>query len=189
MSPPLHPSVRARRDGRQPPRWTHVAPLSESIDVPSVTPETQLHCPAAGRAPPGERVRVQGAPGTGAGGHAEGQGASSAVRRRLAPGELRGLRLPAGLRVAGAAAARPSFHARASATGKRYRYRFSWGGATAPRTFHLGPGIPDWNRARAALDGLSGLPHLGGLASPARGRKPAPPLEDWNLEAAAQSAE
>jgi len=137
----------------------------------------------------GERVQVHGAARTDAGVHAEGQVASFAVRRPLDPGELLGLRLPAGLRVAGAAAARPSFHARASATGKRYRYRFSWGGATAPRTFHLGPGIPDWNRARAALDGLSGLPHLGGLASPARGRKPAPPLEDWNLEAAAQSAE
>src|SRR5919201_2013123 len=40
MSPPVEASLRARREARQPQIGTHVGPLSECIDVPSVTPET-----------------------------------------------------------------------------------------------------------------------------------------------------
>src|SRR5712664_2594529 len=40
MSPPLHASVRGQREGRQPLLRAHVVPLSESIDVPPVPPET-----------------------------------------------------------------------------------------------------------------------------------------------------
>jgi tRNA pseudouridine38-40 synthase len=134
----------------------------------------------------GERVRVVGAARTDAGVHAEGQVASFAVRRALSPGALRDLRVPDGIRVLGAAPARPAFHARSSAAGKRYRYRFAAG---SPLAWDLGPATPDWGRARAALAGLGGLPHLAGLASPARGRSPAPPLDEWSLVSGAETAE
>jgi tRNA pseudouridine38-40 synthase len=123
-----------------------------------------------------ERVRLHGAARTDAGVHAEGQVASFAVRRALSPPELLALPLSRDLRIAAAAPARPSFHARASAAGKRYRYRFAGGSPTA---WDLGAGRPDWDRARAALQGLREVPHLSGLASP--GEKPAPPLDQWSL--------
>jgi tRNA pseudouridine38-40 synthase len=134
----------------------------------------------------GERVRVAGAARTDAGVHAEGQVASFAVRRPLSPGALGGLRLAEGLRVLAAAPAPEAFHARSSAAGKRYRYRFASG---SPLAWDLGPATPDWERARAALAGLDGLAHLAGLASPARGSKPAPPLEEWTLVDGQQTAE
>src|SRR6266852_5742716 len=194
MSPPLHASVRAQREGRQPSLRTHVGPLSESIDVSPVTPETRRSVEptigAAGRrhAPPvlAERVQVHGAARTDAGVHAEGQVASFTLRRALRAGDVLATPLPQGVRIDAAAPARPSFHARASAAGKRYRYRFAAG---SPLAWDLGPGRPDWDRARAALKGLRGLPHLAGLASPARGSRPAPPLEAWTLEAGPGSAE
>src|SRR5947209_20084523 len=49
MSPPLHASVRGQREGRQPRFWAHVVPLSESIDVRPVTPETRRRHVAGGR--------------------------------------------------------------------------------------------------------------------------------------------
>jgi len=128
----------------------------------------------------GDRVQVHGAARTDAGVHAEGQVASFALRRELPAGDGLATRLPDGVRIETIAPARPSFHARASAAGKRYRYRF---GAGIPRAWEPGPGRPDWDRARAALEGLRGLPHLAGLASPARGSRPAPPLDEWTLEA------
>jgi len=134
----------------------------------------------------GERVQVHGAARTDAGVHAEGQVMSFTVRRSLSPGALRELRVPDGLRILGAAAARPAFHARSSAAGKRYRYRFAAG---SPLSWDLGPATPDWGRARAALEGLRGLPHLAGLASPSRGPRPAPPLDEWSLVAGPESAE
>jgi len=134
----------------------------------------------------GERVRVLGAARTDAGVHAEGQVASFAVRRALSPGTLRELRAPAGLRILAAAPARPAFHARSSAAGKRYRYRFAAG---SPLAWDLGPATRDWGRARAALAGLRGLPHLAGLASPSRGSSPAPPLDEWTLVAGPDTAE
>jgi len=132
------------------------------------------------------RVRLHGAARTDAGVHAEGQVASFAIRRALSPPDLLGLRVPAGLRITAAAPALRSFHARASAAGKRYRYRFAAGSASA---WDLGPQRPDWDRARAALEGLGGLTHLTGLASPGGGGRPAPPLDDWTLLADAASAE
>ena len=131
----------------------------------------------------GERVQVHGAARTDAGVHAEGQVASFAVRRGLSPG---GLRVPDGLRIVGAAGAPLAFHARSSAAGKRYRYRFAAG---SPLAWALGPARPDWDRARAALEGLRGLPHLAGLASPSRGSRPAPPLDEWSLIAGPEGAE
>jgi len=132
-----------------------------------------------------ERVQVHGAARTDAGVHAEGQVASFGLRRALPAGDALATRLPEGLRMEAVAPARPSFHARASAAGKRYRYRFAAG---TPLAWDLGPGRPDWDRARAALEGLRGLPHLAGLASPARGSRPAPPLDEWTLEAGSESA-
>jgi tRNA pseudouridine38-40 synthase len=134
----------------------------------------------------GERVQVHGAARTDAGVHAEGQVASFVVRHVLSPGSLSRLRVPPGLVVSGTAEAQPEFHARSSAAGKRYRYRFAAG---SPLAWDLGPRRPDWERARAALDGLRGLPHLAGLASPARGARPAPPLDEWSLVAEPDTAE
>ena len=135
----------------------------------------------------GERVRAHGAARTDAGVHASGQVASFSLRRALDPGALAALPVPAGLRVLAAAAASRSFHARASAAGKRYRYRFAWGPPDGA-AFHLGDAQPDWIRARAALEGLRGLPHLAGLGSPSKARSPAPPLDDWSLEVGASAA-
>jgi len=126
----------------------------------------------------GEHVALHGAARTDAGVHAEGQVASFAVRRALFPPELLALPLSRDLRIAAAAPARPSFHARASAAGKRYRYRFAGGSPTA---WDLGAGRPDWDRARAALQRLREVPHLSGLASPSPGETPAPPLDQWSL--------
>ncbi|HYV65531.1 MAG TPA: hypothetical protein VE964_04765, partial [Myxococcales bacterium] len=91
-----------------------------------------------------------------------------------------------GLAITAAAPARPSFHARASASGKQYRYRFAAGSRTA---WDLGRKDPDWERARAALEGLRGLPHLAGLASLGSGGRPAPPLDGWSLESGPRGAE
>jgi tRNA pseudouridine38-40 synthase len=131
-------------------------------------------------------VQVHGAARTDAGVHADGQVASFALRRALPVADVLATPLPEGLRMEAVAPARPCFHARASAAGKRYRYRFAAG---SPLAWDLGPGRPDWDRARAALEGLRGLPHLAGLASPARGSRPAPPLDEWTLEAATGSTE
>jgi tRNA pseudouridine38-40 synthase len=133
-----------------------------------------------------EPVRLDGAARTDAGVHAEGQVASFALRRALSPRDLLALRVPAGLRITAAAPARSSFHARASAAGKRYRYRFAAGSASA---WDLGPHRPDWDRARASLWGLRGLVHLAGLASPGSGGRPAPPLDEWTLTVDGASAE
>ena len=83
------------------------------------------------------------------------------------------LQLPPALRLLRWAQASPSFHARASASGKRYRYDFA--------SFVQNSQRPDWDRARAALAGLDGLPHLSGLCSPSKAHRPAPPLTGWSL--------
>jgi len=133
-----------------------------------------------------ERVRLHAAARTDAGVHAEGQVASFAVRRALSPPELLALPLSRDVRITAAAPARPSFHARASAAGKRYRYRFADGSPTA---WDLGAGRPDWDRARAALQGLREVPHLSGLASPSPAEKAAPPLDQWSLLVETASAD
>lgn len=117
----------------------------------------------------GKRYAIHGASRTDAGVHAEGQVASFQSGR--AP-ELDRLALPAGLRLLRWARADPSFHARSSSVGKRYRYDF--------RAFVQG--ATDWERARAALGGLDGLQLLTGLASPSKDHKPAPPLSAWSLD-------
>src|SRR5438067_7890641 len=237
MSPPAA-SLRARREARQPWIEAHGHPRSESIDVPSVTPETEqppngserlaahalqrlAHAPrpaqrqkrhaAAARArrlsnclqcrsgraeegkmerrtyalrfaydgalfrgwqrQPGERTvqqaledalaaslgrpfRLHGAARTDAGTHAEGQVASFSIRRSLSPGDLLRLPAPMGISIRSAAEARASFHARASAVAKSYRYRFAWRDGNRDRAFHLRQSIPESDRARCALDGL-----------------------------------
>jgi tRNA pseudouridine38-40 synthase len=121
----------------------------------------------------GKRYAVQGASRTDAGVHAEGQVASFQCGRKPEFGRLT---LPPALRLVRWARASPSFHARASAAGKRYRYDFA----------HLvRNAFPDWERARAALRGLEGLERLPGLGSPSRDRKPAPPITSWSLDAGA----
>jgi tRNA pseudouridine38-40 synthase len=109
---------------------------------------------------------VHGASRTDAGVHAEGQVASF---HSGGDPELAGI--PPALEVLRWAQAADSFHARASAIAKRYRYRLS---------VFVSKG--DWERARAALRGLDGSPELSGLASPSRARKLAPPLASWSLD-------
>jgi len=116
----------------------------------------------------GKRYAVHGASRTDAGVHALGQVASFQSGRGADLGELR---LPGTVRLLRWARAHASFHARASSIGKRYRYDL--------RQFV--PASADWERARAALRGLDGLPHLSGLCSPAKDHKPAPPLSRWSL--------
>ncbi|HKB77307.1 MAG TPA: tRNA pseudouridine synthase A, partial [Myxococcales bacterium] len=94
----------------------------------------------------GERVQVHGAARTDAGVHAEGQVASFVVRHVLSPGSLSRLRLPPGLVVSGTAEAQPEFHARSSAAGKRYRYRFAAG---SPLAWDLGARTPATGSAPA----------------------------------------
>lgn len=126
----------------------------------------------------GKRPTLHGAGRTDAGVHALAQVASFVSGRDP---ELSRLRLPDGLRLLAFAVAAPSFHARASATGKRYRYRFC-AGAPDAAAFYLGPAArPDWERARQALAGLAALPEITGLASPSKDRKAAPPLSRWSL--------
>jgi len=116
----------------------------------------------------GRRSPVQGASRTDAGVHALGQVASFRSDRRP---EMDRLRLPGPVRLLRWSKTHPSFHARASAIGKRYRYDLR----------HFLPGNPDWDRAREAMRGLEDLPHLSGLSSPAKDHKPAPPLDRWSL--------
>jgi tRNA pseudouridine38-40 synthase len=145
----------------------------------------------------GEEVRIHGAARTDAGVHARGQVAHFATRGgALAAGDpaelcrLLTAALPATLQPRCITQAPASFHARASSTAKRYRYRFRWGpGDRDPRSFHLGStASPDWERARAALRGLGGLAELPGIASPSTDRRPAPALEDWQLAAGSSEA-
>ena len=131
----------------------------------------------------GERIRVHGAARTDAGAHAEGQVASFSIRRSVPPDELLALPIPAEIRIRDAAEAQRSFHARASAIGKCYRYDFVWGSSSREGAFHLGGANPDWGGARLALRGLDDLPQLAGLCCPSSNRKPAPPFDAWALEA------
>lgn len=147
----------------------------------------------------GTSVRVHGAARTDAGVHAEAQVAHFGGRGPGAPpvpeGDLDALlrslagALPRTLRPRRIARASASFHARASSDGKRYRYRFCWGPGELPRAFHLGGAArPDWERARAALEGLRGLRELPGLSSPSRSARPAPGLQEWALAEGAGEA-
>jgi tRNA pseudouridine38-40 synthase len=150
----------------------------------------------------GHALSVHGAARTDAGVHARGQvahfaaGSLAAREGRAAldaDGLLDALReiLPPSLRATKAALAPRSFHARASAIGKRYVYRFRWGprdsSALGEPSFDLGGrAAPDWERARAALIGLDGLALLPGLSSPSSDGRPAPGLQSWELRAAQQ---
>ncbi|MFQ5877776.1 MAG: tRNA pseudouridine(38-40) synthase TruA [Acidobacteriota bacterium] len=76
----------------------------------------------------GERVRLAGAGRTDAGVHARGQVASFVTASRIPPeGLRRGLndRLPRDIRAIEASEAAPSFHARADARAKEYRYHMT----------------------------------------------------------------
>jgi tRNA pseudouridine38-40 synthase len=136
----------------------------------------------------GKRYAVQGAARTDAGVHAAGQVASFSAPPfglRPSPGnpappqcgraeDFSALPFPPALRLLRWARASPSFHARASSVGKRYRYDFA--------SFVQNSQHPDWERARAALRGLGGLTELSGLCSPSKAHKPAPPLARWSLD-------
>jgi hypothetical protein len=75
------------------------------------------------------------------------------------------------------------FHARASAAGKRYRYRYAWGEKSDPAAWFLGTdAAPRWEDALSALASLKGLSVLSGLASPSTHRSAAPPLSAYSLE-------
>ena len=116
----------------------------------------------------GKRYTLHGASRTDAGVHALGQVASFQCGRE---GDFSALRFPEALRLLRWARAAPSFHARASSVGKRYRYDFA----------RFVQGRPDWERARAALRGLDGLTGLSGLCSPSKAHRPAPPMARWSL--------
>jgi tRNA pseudouridine38-40 synthase len=96
-----------------------------------------------------ERVQVHGAARTDAGVHAEGQVASFALRREPPAGDVLARRLPESVRIGALAPARPSFHARASAAGKRYRSCFAAGSPVACAGCRTWPGSP---RPRAGPD-------------------------------------
>ena len=119
----------------------------------------------------GKRYTLHGASRTDAGVHALGQVASFQCGRDA---DFSALRFPEALRLMRWARASPSFHARASSVGKRYRYDFA----------HFVQGGPDWERARAALRGLDGLTELSGLSSPSKVHQPAPPMARWSLSEA-----
>ncbi len=153
-------------------------------------PTVQQALEDALRALLGKRYALHGASRTDAGVHALGQVAS--LRCGRGP-DFSALVLPPALRLLRYARASPSFHARASAVGKRYRYDFAnfvQNNRTPGPT--LGPPLagnfvqnartPDWDRARAAMRGLDGVPHLSGLCSPSKARQPAPPLTRWSLD-------
>jgi len=153
-------------------------------------PTVQQALEDALRALLGKRYAIHGASRTDAGVHALGQVASLQCGRGP---DFSALQLPLALRLLRWARASPSFHARASAVGKRYRYQLSnfvQIGRTPSPT--LGPPptgdfvqigrTPDWDRARAAMRGLDGLPDLSGLCSPSKAHKPAPPLTPWSLD-------
>lgn len=146
----------------------------------------------------GTRVQIFGAARTDAGVHAEGQvchfvkekvdGTRALVELMEALPRL----LPPGLRLLRAALAHPSFHARSSSTGKRYRYRFSWGTGSAqadPRSLALGADArPEWERAREALSALLDLGALPGLSSPSSDRRAAPGLGGFRIDEAKAEA-
>ena len=123
---------------------------------------------SAVRALVGKRLAVHGASRTDAGVHALGQVASLSGCRAPA---FHQLQLPSALRLRRWEKADPSFHARSSSLGKRYRYDFRCFVQTAP----------DWDRARAALRALDGLSDLSGLSSPSNDRRTAPPHTSWEL--------
>ena len=138
----------------------------------------------------GERVQVHGAARTDAGVHANRQIASFSVRRSIEWGSLLALPMPEGIRILAASDAAPAFHARASATGKRYRYRYGWGGSRDADSWFLGADArPRWQDARAALESLHGLDALPGLASPSSRRSAAPRFTSWSLDEYEGSAE
>ena len=132
-------------------------------------PTVQQALEDALRALLGKCYAVHGASRTDAGVHALGQVASFQCGRGP---DFAALQLPEVLRLLRWARASPSFHARASAAGKRYRYELA----------KFVPPAADWDRARAALHGLDGLAELSGLCSPSKAHKPAPPLTRWSLD-------
>ncbi|HXN56888.1 MAG TPA: hypothetical protein VN874_11520 [Myxococcales bacterium] len=152
----------------------------------------------------GTTPTVYGAARTDAGVHARGQVAHFAAGPPAAREGLGALDegrlldalreiLPTSLRATKARLAPRSFHARSSAIGKRYVYRFRWGprdlGVSGEPAFDLGPrAMPDWERARASLTGLDGLAFLPGLSSPSSDRRPAPGLQSWELRPAEHEA-
>ena len=118
---------------------------------------------------------VHGASRTDAGVHALGQVASFRCGREP---DWNALRLPPSLRLLRWAPVPPSFHARSSSVGKVYRFDFG----SFVQNVQNSQTPPDWDRARAALHRLDGLPDMPGIGSPAKGAKPAPPLTRWSLE-------
>jgi len=90
---------------------------------------------ALARVTRGPRVTVVGAGRTDAGVHARGQVAHVDLPAAIPPDALRralNAALPPSIRIMAAVPAPPGFHARFSATGKRYVYRCHWGPTRLP---------------------------------------------------------
>lgn len=107
-------------------------------------------------------VATTGAGRTDAGVHALGQVVHLDVPRRIPPAGVQAALnslLPPDVRVLSARRVPPAFHARACATGKRYRYRLAWGAPLPPweaqRCWWL-PRRPDLDAARACLAHVRG---------------------------------
>jgi tRNA pseudouridine38-40 synthase len=127
----------------------------ERAGIRARTVQDTLEAALAGLAS-GARVAVSGAGRTDAGVHAIGQVASFDLPRAMPPGDLaralNGL-LPDDVRILDAAAAPAGFHARKSATAKRYRYVLDTGPVQWPTRRRLAAHVPyelDRDRVAAA---------------------------------------
>lgn len=110
----------------------------------------------------GHEVSTTGAGRTDAGVHALAQVVHLDVPGRIPPPGVRAALnalLPPDVRVLSARRVPTTFHARASATGKRYRYRLAWGPPVPPweaQRCWLLPRRPDLAAARACLERARG---------------------------------
>lgn len=110
----------------------------------------------------GHEVSATGAGRTDAGVHALAQVVHMDVPGRIPPPGVRAALnalLPPDVRVLSARRVPATFHARASATGKRYRYRLAWGGPLPPweaQRCWLLPHRPDLAAAGACLERVLG---------------------------------
>jgi tRNA pseudouridine38-40 synthase len=145
--------------------WQSQAPGTKRRTVQATLQE------ALGRLSDGHPVRVDGAGRTDAGVHAEGQVASFALERDIAPDmlarALNGL-LPEDVRVLSAASAPADFHARRSARSKLYRYVLDTGPVQLPTRRRYAGHVPwtlDAVAVAAAAEIVKGRRDFAALAS------------------------
>jgi len=124
----------------------------------------------------GGAVRVVGAGRTDAGVHAAGQVVHLDLAPEIPPHGLRralNAALPADLRVRAASRARPDFHARHDAVGKRYTYRMRWRPPDLPwdgLRWAVVPAPSRWEAMEAAAAALTGRIDAASFTVPDHGR-------------------